>query len=614
MANPSLPSFVELMASLGLQDEHAANALLRGGGGGVEDVATTTTATTPATPATAINATKAPSTEQTVTANPYRQSTASLESSGTPLSSASLVTPLSSPSVQQQQQRERPTSHGKKRYSPYGLSAAVNYDPRDMYARRGSVPDILSQNSYERRLHHLSAPEPFHDHSGSNSGRVTDEDGDEEMEDASSNRPYKSPTGSTNVSPTVHCVGQPNLLISRQRMSSRPGGGGQPGMMPRTKSYSHMRTTSIGASQRPISRPPLPTSPRVEMPMDTERSNDADGDIAVVSISSLLRRSHSSTQQQQQQQSRPTPPTLSLDSPRGYQFPPVPTIPPPQPPTVSDSSSTRSTSSSLRAPPSAPHTKTSFGFLPGASLSGTNALSLSAARRARHARSSSARSVRDMIRERESNVLLAPLHSFHPMGETEEETEGVGSTNNGGSSSLKPPVAEARIRHRSTGQMVESSSSSTTTTKTSASTNANAIPGPSVDRGNTPPTMSTLGSRSFLPLDDTSRSFSHRRRVKRHTADPTSSSSSSVRTGKRSSPPPPLMLPTLPINVNIRALVDRDAAAAAAAAGGSEKDRLSVGGASSTADTGYVSRREPHSPDPRGSWRRRMAPLEVAGV
>jgi hypothetical protein len=87
MANPSLPSFVELMASLGLQDEHTANALLRG--------ATADTAT-PVTP--------------------YRQSTDSLS---TPLSSASLVTPLSSPSVQ----RDRPTSHGKKRYSPYGLSA-----------------------------------------------------------------------------------------------------------------------------------------------------------------------------------------------------------------------------------------------------------------------------------------------------------------------------------------------------------------------------------------------------------------------------------------------------------------------------------------------------------
>lgn len=97
MANPSLPSFVELMASLGLQDEHAAIALIHG-------------------------AEVAP---QPLDQHSYRQSTASLDSSGTPLSSASLVTPLSSPSVQRDQ-RERPTSHGKKRYSPYGLSAVTN--------------------------------------------------------------------------------------------------------------------------------------------------------------------------------------------------------------------------------------------------------------------------------------------------------------------------------------------------------------------------------------------------------------------------------------------------------------------------------------------------------
>jgi len=106
MANPSLPSFVELMASLGLQDEHAANALLHG-----------------ASP----DPVPVPVVSEPISSNNYRQSTASLDSSGTPLSTASLLTPLSSPSVQRDQ-RERPTSHGKKRYSPYGLSAVVNGD------------------------------------------------------------------------------------------------------------------------------------------------------------------------------------------------------------------------------------------------------------------------------------------------------------------------------------------------------------------------------------------------------------------------------------------------------------------------------------------------------
>ena len=105
MANPSLPSFVELMASLGLQDEHAANALLHGASGDTVPV---------------------PVVSEPPISN-YRQSTASLDSSGTPLSTASLLTPLSSPSVQREQ-RERPTSHGKKRYSPYGLSTVVNGD------------------------------------------------------------------------------------------------------------------------------------------------------------------------------------------------------------------------------------------------------------------------------------------------------------------------------------------------------------------------------------------------------------------------------------------------------------------------------------------------------
>ena len=404
---------------------------------------------------------------------------------------------------------------------------------------------------------------------------------------------YKSPTATA-----VHCIGQPNLLISRQRMSRQ-------GVLPRTKSYSHMRTTSIGAS---AVRPPLPTSPRMDMPMDTERANnDADGDIAVVSISSLLRRSHSTTQQQQQPRAA-APPMLSLDSPRGYQFPsvpPIPSAPPPQPPTTTSTTTSTNASStsstrpvSHRAPPSAPPTKTSFGFLPGVPLSG-NIASLSAVRRARHARSSSARSVRDMIREREGGVLLAPLHSFHPMGETEEEgaeSKAVGPQHQhqsvekakDKSRHLLKPV-ESRVRHRSTGQIIEK--------------------GP--ERGTTPPTAATTpaslegsGSErsSFLPLDDSSRSFSHRRRVKRHTTEATTT----TRGGKRSSPPPPLMLPTLPLNLmNIRALVDRDATGGNG--GGPEKDRLA-------ADAGYVSRREPHSPDPRGSWRRRVAPLELAGM
>lgn len=401
---------------------------------------------------------------------------------------------------------------------------------------------MLSQSSYDRRLHHLSAPEPYHDHSG----RVTDEDGDEQMEDASSRGVKNSASplyNTTNTSPTVHCIGQPNLLITRQRMP-RPG---QPAM-PRTKSHSHMRTTSST-----ITTTRIPTSPRVEMPLDTERT---DGDIAVVSISSLLRRST-------QQQTRPAPPTISLDPPRGYQFPPVPSVPPPQrPPTTNEENASDSSTTPRRAPPSAPPTKTSFGFLTGAPLSG--ATSLSTRHRARHARSSSARSVRDMIRERESNVLLAPLHSFHPMSESEEPNE---------DNHLKPAAQETRIRHRSTGQLVESTTA----------------------REVTPPTMQ---NHSFLPLDDSSRSFSHRRRVKRHTADATTSNPS--RSGKRSSPPPPLMLPTLPISINIRALVERGDVAG-------EKDRLA-------SDTGYVSRREPHSPDPRGSWRRRVAPLEVAGM
>ena len=134
MANPSLPSFVELMASLGLQDEHTANALIRGA-----------TAVAVADPAT-----------------PYRQqsSTVSLDSSGTtPLSSASLVTPLSSPSVQ----RERPTSHGKKRYSPYGLSAAdvsvqttihppmFSHPPFFTHIHR-STPDVVPFQTYSHKV------------------------------------------------------------------------------------------------------------------------------------------------------------------------------------------------------------------------------------------------------------------------------------------------------------------------------------------------------------------------------------------------------------------------------------------------------------------------------
>ena len=431
------------------------------------------------------------------------------------------------------------------------------------------------------------------------------------MEDASArNLPLPVvATGHSYKSPTLHCAGQPNLLISRQRI---PRSAHAQPSMPRTKSHSHMRaTTTNGASHKHSPQPQNQRpSPRVDMPMtDAERANvnDAEGDIAVVSISSLLRRSHPNPTSSRPTATGPTnQPTVSiLDSQRGFQFPSVSPLLPLTDPTSSATATTNPSNnisgnpSDLqsppqqphRPPPSAPHTKTSFSFLPGASLSGTNATSLSAARRARHARSSSARSVREMIRERESNVLLAPLHSFHPMGETEEENEGA----NNHYDERRPTPAESRARHKSTGQESMASTSSTDPGTTS-------IPVPASISSSSLPLPPGSALSSFLPLDDASRSFSHRRRAKRHTAEGTTARTG----GKRSSPPPPLTLPTLPINFNLRALVvagaggERDGS-------GSERDRLG-------ASEGYVSRREPHSPDPRGSWRRRAAPLEVAGM
>lgn len=144
-STPSLPSFVELMASLGLQDEHSANALIRGGSLPTDEKHAPS-ASSNDNQAEFPNITQ-PSDESHQQVEPratnYRDSTVSIASLGlatpslesqnplslgTPLSSAPLLTPLNSPNAH----RDRPSGHGKKRYSPYGLSPPNINEYRDV--------------------------------------------------------------------------------------------------------------------------------------------------------------------------------------------------------------------------------------------------------------------------------------------------------------------------------------------------------------------------------------------------------------------------------------------------------------------------------------------------
>ena len=344
--------------------------------------------------------------------------------------------------------------------------------------------------------------------------------------------------------PQSHCAGQPNLLISRQRTNAR-GGLGQ-----RTKSQTHMRTTSRDFNASAAANvPPLPSSDRTTLTQSRKNASpyssvgrragrtistgansnpnltgsfvdvgsafDGDVDVSnsatVVSISSLLRRS------------QPPGPLSAVGGGIGSvpESPIATQAPLPIPPTRT----------SLKAPPSAPPTKTVFAFGPGMSLSGASVSS--GIRRARHARSNSARSVRDMIREREQFASTTKLHSFLPLTDEVE------------------PAKE---------------------------------PAPAPLAKPLEPATTNIAS-SFLQLDDASRSFSQRRR-------------NTKRQANRSSPPPPLMLlPTLPLNFSIKAIVGTHASSGDERS--ASEDRLSA------PDTGYVSRREPHSPDARSSWRTR---------
>lgn len=558
--NAQLPSFVELMASLGLQDEHSAHALLRGAS---------------LTESSDFNTEKrtdlAGNDEQSVYRSMSNSSTHSLhelptptleeahhaQSLGTPLSSNSLVTPLSSPPVQRDHHRN---SHGKtNRYSPYGLSAPV--EDRDIYTRRGSVPgtttDFQELVHDKRQLHHMSAPLQVKPHRFSqpdaakpHERRRTDEDGDEMMDDADNDRnvlPTHLPLARP-AQPQSHCAGQPNLLISRNVR----GGLGQ-----RTKSQTHLRTTSTGFSASTIANvPPIPSSDRTTLTqgrknvspyssvgrragraistgsnhnlsatgsfVDVASAFDGDVDVSnsgtVVSISSLARRSQPpvaiSTVGGDIGSVPHSPTTTTNNNAPAQPFPPPRTT-------------------SLKAPPSAPPTKTVFGFGPGVNISGASVNS--GIRRARHARSNSARSVRDMIREREQFASTTKLHSFLPLTDEVE----------------LPPKQQAN-------------------------------PAPLAKP--LEPATTNIAS-SFLPLDDASRSFSQRRRnAKRH--------------ANRSSPPPPLMLlPTLPLNFSIKTIVGTHASSGDERS--TSEDRLSA------PDNGYVSRREPHSPDARSSWRTR---------
>lgn len=412
---------------------------------------------------------------------------------------------------------------------------------------------------------------------------TTDTDGDEEMHDAAASLmslPNRSQpaiiarSGNDNYatqSQTSHCAGQPNLLMTSRQRNPRNVLG------PRTKSQSHLRTTVSGitetlANDNNVPVPPLPSSSVsttnrknsspynsvgrrsgrtistssistnntattgangsfLDIGLDNER--DVGNNAPVVSISSYLRRS----------QPAPLPSSTGIET-----VPESPTAA-----ATASSSVSRSHHlslpkvgrhiSGLSTPPSAPPTKTTFGFGPGG-MSMSNG-SVGPSRRARHARSSSARSVRDMIREREPLVPIAPLHSFHPFGED-----------------LALPSLSSIKR-------------------------------PSISRGESSDGVLTNSSTTSLPLDDSSRSFSQRRRIKRP--------------NKRNSPPPPLMLlPTLPHNFSIKAIVGSTANNGASE---SNEDRLGA------PDGGYVSRRDPHSPDARATWRtRRTTPPTPAPI
>jgi len=172
--NASLPSFVELMASLGLTDEHSAHALLRGAAADeplystnlkdkeeeaniddkhndkdVEDSShsyrnSTASAASLELLLLPLHALPTPTLLESSTTTTMSMTTStgtpnSITSMGvtTPLSSASLLTPLNSPPVQRDhhRDRERPASHGhvvKKRYSPYGLISGPAIEHRDV--------------------------------------------------------------------------------------------------------------------------------------------------------------------------------------------------------------------------------------------------------------------------------------------------------------------------------------------------------------------------------------------------------------------------------------------------------------------------------------------------
>jgi hypothetical protein len=146
-STPSLPSFVELMASLGLQDEHSANALIRGASVPTDDKTTPASDNQKELPNVGPVQPSAADDDGQQQVEPratnYRDSTVSITSLGlptpslesqnglslgTPLSSAPLLTPLNSPNAH----RDRPSAHGKKRYSPYGLSPPNVNEYRDV--------------------------------------------------------------------------------------------------------------------------------------------------------------------------------------------------------------------------------------------------------------------------------------------------------------------------------------------------------------------------------------------------------------------------------------------------------------------------------------------------
>ncbi|PVG04179.1 hypothetical protein CPB86DRAFT_206766 [Serendipita vermifera] len=713
-AHTSLPSFVELMASLGLHDEHSAHALLRGAAApdttdsfDVEDPSSTIGATKAAQDGDNSGVTAAKERNDKYHSNRSSTSNASisglsgslaagLESptptssfniaqgtpfSGTPLSSASLLTPpLVSPPIYPTQ-RDRHNSHGKKRYSPYGLGASttnLNEYSRDIYARRGSVPGTSTEmnahtflpslhhhdsTNSKRQLHHLSAPlESVNYHHQKQSLQAstlsrlhgfpssedvaqlgdptptnTDDDGDEEMQDATETNKsdqaatsYQAlPSGITGNAMTLstthhsdsndkdhkgrvqtqsmgHCAGQPNLLISRQRIAQTPSSSRPFAGPTRTKSSSHLRTTS--ADIRSSGMPPLPGASNLDSSetsskrkgnspyssvgrrsgktMSTSSHNnqqqpqhgtsfielglDNEADISVVSISSLLRRSHPVAPGGSPNMTLPSIDKTTGSSPESK--PSTTHLLPPK--------------SFLTTPPSAPPTKTTFGFLPSHGSLGDNLISGN--RRGRHARSSSARSVREMIREREglgsTLSAAAGLHSFHPLGGKQESSTGPTRKRLLGNHNAASGAAGMSVSEESEGENSQNADAN----KASSQRKMNLV-------------LPNLTGSALLPLDDPSRSFAHRRKNKRRLG--ASDTNENGGSSSRSSPPPPLMLlPTLPLNFNIKALVP-PSTENSNGSGGEEK-------------SGYVSRREPHSPDPRNSqWRtRRSTPPGVAGA